>query len=112
MMVFPFRPPLLELSQSLWFVSVHTAQVPWHVALACPGLDMVAPVAPFAPGLVVQLRSAEGHSGAVDCELALWAKKVNALWWGLNFSCNMLWLSAAAATSHLHSVILMCRLAA
>ena len=111
-MVFPFRPPMLELSQSLWFVSVHAAQVPWHVALACPVLDMMAPVAPFAPGLVVQLRSAEGHSGAIDSELALWAEKVNALWWGPDlFSC-MLWPSAATTTSHLHSVTLKCRLAA
>ena len=83
MMVFPFRPPLLELSQSLWFVSVHTAQVPWHVALACPVLDMVASVAPFAPGLVIKFLGAEGHSCAIDCKLAFRAEQVDALWWGL-----------------------------
>ena len=81
-MVFSSRPSLLELPESLRFVSMQGAQVPWDVALARPILDIVTSVTPLAPGFVVQLLGAEGHSGAIDSELAFRAEKVNALWWG------------------------------
>ena len=73
-MVLPLRPPLLEVPQSLRLLSVLVTQVPWYVALARPVLDVMAFVTPLAPSLVVQLGHAEGHSGAIYCELALGAK--------------------------------------
>ena len=81
------------------------AQMPWQLALAGPVLDCVASMAPFAPRLVVKFLGAESHSCAIDCKLALRAKQVDALWWGLGplslLLCSGLCSTATAAT-HLH----------